>query len=154
MTIFINILRAMSIMEYPELTLLVAVVMLIASAAVLGGVTSTGNILQGQNCGALGCLKMCDVDSDCGQGSQCCPSSWGTGLCDKPESCNTIAIFTRTHQADATDPANILQNPDAQINNSAIAVLIIMIAISAVFIILWFVYRVPEQRMRRVSKNL
>jgi hypothetical protein len=134
-------------MEKAELTLLIAVIALITSASLVGQMTYTGNILTGGSCGPLGCLQVCDTADDCVSGLACCPSSWGTGLCDKASSCESIAVFTRTH-AEVSAGVPVRYNAPDQ-DSGALAILISMIAISAVFILLWFIYRLPTQRMAR-----
>ena len=138
-------------MEYPELTLLTAVFLLILSASFLGELSFTGNILtSNQVCGAFGCLELCTTSIDCATGLSCCETSWGTGLCDKQQNCDAIGIFTRTHEQVPVEKAPERITFDQQ-NDIAIPILISIMAVCAVFVVLWFLYRMPEQRMRRVG---
>lgn len=140
-------------MKDTDLTLFTAVLTFIGFAALLGQATYVGNIIQDSTCGPLGCLEVCDTVDDCSDGLSCCATSWGAGMCDKQNNCETLAIFTRTNPVDAyaTAPS------DAFVPNTgpepAFYVPLAMVAVSAVFIVLWFIYRAPEQRMQRAPEE-
>jgi hypothetical protein len=137
-------------MEKAELTLLFAVIGLLTASSLLSELTFTGNILNTESCGPLGCLEACDSSQDCVTGLSCCQTAWGTGLCDRADNCDAIAIFTRTHTPFITGavPARMMVD---QRSDAALVTLISMIVISVVFILLWFVYRMPTQRMQRTT---
>jgi hypothetical protein len=140
-------------MKDPELTLLTAVVMLIVFSSLLGKMTATGNILHSETCGPLGCVEACDTTQDCSSELTCCPTSWGTGLCDKAENCDTISIYSRTHAMTGNEAPRQYIPENVQDQQGSLFVPLAMIGMSTLFIVLWFVYRMPTQKMRRTEDD-
>lgn len=120
----------------PVYLLIAFIVMLIGLGVLFPTNSLTGNVVQDDVCGAVGCLQLCEQDaldaptaaadgairpaegSSCGRGTVCCPTHWSSGVCDLPTNCEAIRQYSlyqtvETYQDSVRErPASIL--PDFQ----------------------------------------
>ena len=76
---------------HPVVYVSLLAVLLFGAALLLPENGISGYVLE-PSCGELGCVELCDTS--CSEpGMACCPTAWGTGVCDYPESCGKIQEY-------------------------------------------------------------
>ncbi len=103
---------------HPVVYLGALVVLLLGAAMLLPDNGLSGYVLKEPTCGELGCTQLCDeaapVCADAGE--TCCPTRWGTGVCDLAANCEVISSYsdrmslTQYQDTVREAPASVMQD--------------------------------------------